>query len=276
MRCAWLLLIAATFVSGDYLSFTKMVSFGDAMSDAGNGAAVISKGAIPSVAYYRGRFSNGPTYNEVIARDLGIPLRSYAVGGATSSDAIAPGYLHHGNATLRVPGLDTQVATYVATSDVADVASTLITLWSGASDEAISDARTSGAAFADAQYDQWVVLAKTGARNLLAVVPPPQTPFLQDYGQRMQANAVVFRLEHGDARLVLYELPALIAGFLLAPASYGFAHGPDDVCCTACMGNAIVCDDPDAYLTWDSAGHPTARVHQLIGADAVAFIKTVF
>lgn len=38
----------------------------------------------PQAPYYNGRWSNGPTWIEVAAMELGVNLNDYAVGGATS------------------------------------------------------------------------------------------------------------------------------------------------------------------------------------------------
>ncbi|KAJ1912150.1 hypothetical protein H4219_005708 [Mycoemilia scoparia] len=58
-----------------------LITFGDSTSDVGNKEAIFGQ-----KAYWRGRFSNGPVWNEYAAQILGLPLVNYAVGGATSSN----------------------------------------------------------------------------------------------------------------------------------------------------------------------------------------------
>lgn len=80
---------------------TQIVIFGDSFSDngassedpwndlpvsstlhAGNGAWKITNHTWPAdPAYYKGRFSNGPTWIEDTAAKLGLQLYDYAVGG---------------------------------------------------------------------------------------------------------------------------------------------------------------------------------------------------
>lgn len=43
----------------------------------------------PQPPYYEGRFSNGPVWIEIAARQLGVSLANYAVGGATTGAVIA-------------------------------------------------------------------------------------------------------------------------------------------------------------------------------------------
>ncbi|KAJ1912293.1 hypothetical protein H4219_005660 [Mycoemilia scoparia] len=57
------------------------IVFGDSLSDNGNKLAIFGQ-----PAYWKGRFSNGPVWNEYAAQILNLPLVNYAVGGATSSN----------------------------------------------------------------------------------------------------------------------------------------------------------------------------------------------
>ena len=43
----------------------------------------------PESPYYEGRWSNGPTWIEVVASSLGISLTDYGAGGATTGSAPA-------------------------------------------------------------------------------------------------------------------------------------------------------------------------------------------
>ena len=68
------------------LDTSHLVVFGDSLSDNGN-LFRLSGGAEPPPPYFDGRFSNGPTYAEQLARLLHVPLQDLAFGGATASDA---------------------------------------------------------------------------------------------------------------------------------------------------------------------------------------------
>ena len=60
--------------------FASLVYFGDSLSDNGNLFRLI--GQPPSPPYFEGRFSNGPTYAEIVPGLLGVTAQNYAFGGA--------------------------------------------------------------------------------------------------------------------------------------------------------------------------------------------------
>lgn len=64
--------------------FSRLIVFGDSMSDNGNVAA--ATGFYPP-APYANRFSNGPVAVEYMASALGLPLIDFAYGGATTGSA---------------------------------------------------------------------------------------------------------------------------------------------------------------------------------------------
>jgi phospholipase/lecithinase/hemolysin len=61
---------------------SRLVVFGDSLSDDGNLFRFTGEPAPP---YWKGRFSNGPTYAEQLAKELGARLDDLAFGGATAS-----------------------------------------------------------------------------------------------------------------------------------------------------------------------------------------------
>ena len=98
---ALFLLFCVSFASLGRESGTKLVIFGDSLSDQGNTYTVTSALGTPTPppqAYWEGRFSNGPIWAEYFAQYLGVRLvassqvRSgkdaegvnFAWGGATS------------------------------------------------------------------------------------------------------------------------------------------------------------------------------------------------
>src|SRR5690242_3414499 len=69
-------------MSQNPLDVSHLVVFGDSLSDNGNLLRLTGEPAPP---YWEGRFSNGPTYAEQLAQELGAKLDDLAVGGATAS-----------------------------------------------------------------------------------------------------------------------------------------------------------------------------------------------
>ncbi|KNE71211.1 hypothetical protein AMAG_20414 [Allomyces macrogynus ATCC 38327] len=73
-------------------SFDRFVAFGDSATDTGNVYALI-KGAWPRSAYFKGRFSNGPTWIEYLVQLVGArELRDFAYGGVTTDNALVQGW----------------------------------------------------------------------------------------------------------------------------------------------------------------------------------------
>lgn len=64
------------------LRYSRIVSFGDSFSDAGNGAWTVSNHTWPADKHYVGhRFSNGKVWVEDLASRLGVPLESFGERG---------------------------------------------------------------------------------------------------------------------------------------------------------------------------------------------------
>ena len=82
--CSFALLMSLLSAAppADAGQFTKLVVFGDSLSDTGNVFAVTHGAVPPSAAYYAGRFSNGPVWPEYLAASLSLPLENFAYGGA--------------------------------------------------------------------------------------------------------------------------------------------------------------------------------------------------
>ncbi|KAF0694033.1 Aste57867_15056 [Aphanomyces stellatus] len=250
----------------------QIVIFGDSITDTGNGAFVISNHTFPSNAYWHGRFSNGPTYIEVVASTLHVPLTSLAVGGATTDNAKVPGTISDlNNSTaivFNIPSVKDQVATYLSrTRPQPD--DTLFTIWVGNN---------------DADYNTALGWNRTGA-DIVTVVPPPlDQPFLTEYNTQLRKLAVAFHGTHGPrVNLGLFDVSAVLADVAATPAAFGFAHTFEDPCCTHnCgsglppQGNATICANPDAYTTFDNEYHPTAAFHRLIAVRPIHFIQKWF
>lgn len=69
-------------MSQNPIDISRLVVFGDSLSDNGNLFRFTRE---PGHPYWEGRFSNGPTYAEQLAQELGAKLDDLAVGGATAS-----------------------------------------------------------------------------------------------------------------------------------------------------------------------------------------------
>jgi Ca2+-binding RTX toxin-like protein len=84
---------------------TSLVFFGDSLTDNGNLFALT--GGFPPPPYVQGRFSNGPTYAEILPWLVGVPAVNVAFGGAEAVTDPTDSPLQ------RATNLDAQLATYL-------------------------------------------------------------------------------------------------------------------------------------------------------------------
>ncbi|KAI9348456.1 hypothetical protein DFJ73DRAFT_960223 [Zopfochytrium polystomum] len=286
--------IVAAVSAASALSVTKIVSFGDSLSDIGTGSVPLTTGngpVIPSDAYYKGHYTNGLTWVENVAHDLNLTLVSYAIGGATTSNKLVQGWLggkfseplRTDGSKVLIPSVEDQVNTYIAANNETTTKNkVLYAIWAGGNDNfdnTLLSLNKSGGYYADAQYAIWTSLVKSGARNLLVVVPVPQTTFDVQYGLQLHLLAAKFLILNPGVRLGLVELPLVFAAIKVDPGLFGFTHPIDEYCCHNCFagieGGASVCSDPDNYLIWDGT-HPTAHTHKIIGDTAKTTVQLLW
>ncbi|KAJ3213233.1 hypothetical protein HDU67_003132 [Dinochytrium kinnereticum] len=264
--------------------------FDDSASDSGRAFNLTKNNgpSIPSNAYFQGRYSDGFTWVEVLTQKTKVALDNYACGGATTSDKFLPSSLGGKfNQPLRsdgtvqiVPGIDTQVAEYLAKPETMNKDSILYVIWGGANDnlnDQLLGLNRTGAFYAKAQYEYWISLAKAGAKNIMIVVPPPNNAFAISYGLELHLQAATFQIKNLNVKVGLLELPLTFLKVTVALALYGFKYGTSERWCVDCysglkpQGNAKVCPDPQSYILWDGT-HPSAATHRIIAKDAEDFI----
>ncbi|OMJ14411.1 Thermolabile hemolysin [Smittium culicis] len=101
-------------------SIERIVVFGDSNVDGGN-VYMLSGKTFPSPPYFEGKFTNGPTWVESLARVLGVSIDNYAYGGATIDNSLVAGTIDlSGNSGLggsgrkkRIPGVKQQILKYL-------------------------------------------------------------------------------------------------------------------------------------------------------------------
>ncbi len=136
--------------SGPASAFSELVVFGDSLSDNGNLyklSDVVSDlfplpglQAVPPLPYYEGRFSNGKVAVEYLSTLLGVPLKNFAVAGATTG-ATNPNFTSLPAVpildALKYTGLSTQVSNYtlaLTLSGTTADSNALYMVWAGAND----------------------------------------------------------------------------------------------------------------------------------------------
>lgn len=283
--------------------FSKIYSFGDSLSDAGN-IYTLSLHTVPAAPYVGGRFTNGPVWVQDLAVQLGLPAPTpsalggtdFAYGGAeTGADPLHP---------LNPADLPSQLAQFTA-SRAAPAPNALYTVSIGANDvfDAIAayPANPSGAI---ADITQAVgneisfisALAAAGARNLAVLNVPDlgKTPSETARGPGVaqvasslsalydaQLSTSLKKLATADhLNLHLVDTFSLLDQGIANPAAFGLTNVTQPVWTgnftNPASGTVVVKGAAqNGYLFFDGI-HPTATGHQLLAAAAhTSLLSTV-
>lgn len=280
-------------------SYSKLVVFGDSLSDPGNAFALTGQFSIqpftliPDAPYARGgmHFSNGKTWAEVLAKDLHLPS-----GPAFRNPRLFSNYAVGGGRARSVTGADLtdQVSLFLGQhNSVADPDALYVILIGG------NDIRDAIAAFqsdptgdTSGQILQAAVtsvagniqsLAAAGAHHFLIGNAPnlALVPAVLQQGALAQFLAQLLSTQYNealdgtvDALASAFSLDVMkldIFGLLQSLVSEPQQIGLTDVTDTCIHPGVIVhavCRDTDDYLFWDGI-HPTHTVHEFIAQTAI-------
>lgn len=283
----WLLMAASITLPAHAAPYSAIYAFGDSLSDNGQSLTGQPNPPSPNVG---GRFSNGPVAVERLADGLAIPLRDYAVSGATTG--LVNTDFGSGN-PLHETGMLRQIDAFAGSLTPAGAdAQGLYVLAGGANDFLIIDP-TDPAAVAQTAFDavsnlQDAVLQLygLGARNFLLALMPDLglTPMAAAFGAASELSLLSeeFNLVLADSfNQLMAALPdAMFIVFDTLEAQRAVvAESPGngitnitDPCFD--MLAATVCSDPNSFFFWDQE-HPTAAVSALVGDRLLAAATAV-
>jgi phospholipase/lecithinase/hemolysin len=300
---------AATAVHADQ-GTTRLVIFGDSLSDPGNfyAAFALSSQApyemVPSAPYTIGghHWTNGPTWAEQLAGMLGSPnsgrpallqpgvFGNYAVGGARAR-ANAPDFPYF--------DLTTQVSSYLAVAGGRADPRAVYVVWLGGNDlrDALAAAgtdptfQTSAGILREAVEStaaNIVALWSAGARVFLVPGVPDlsRAPAVRALGPAAVGGAWQLSVLYNDAesgaldqlvaalpgiRIIRLDTFALLDSASSNPGAYGLADGTTPCLRFYVVAHAI-CEEPEEMLFWDGI-HPTTAGHHLVAAAARAALR---
>lgn len=253
--------------------YDRVVVFGDSLSDNGN----LPVGA-PPPPYFGGRFSNGPTWVELLGFTLAHPGGNvngsidYAFGGARTDGQLSP------------PGMPVQLSMYTGAGGTFH-GGDLVTVWGGANDifQALPAASVSADPFG-AMNTSGVTAANnisglvntiaTGGAGTILVPNLPKLSFtpqflsspaaaLADTGQnafnaRLLTNLRTQAAAHPNTNIILMDVYTLQVVATASPAAFGFTNVTQ-----SCFNGVTVCSTPNTYFYWDGV-HPTAAGHAML------------
>lgn len=262
---------------------TKVVAFGDSLSDTGNTAARLAQAGVisPAEPYFQGRFSNGPMAVEVMADRLGVPLEAYGYGGAKTG---VDNRITSAGPLLAGTGVQGQITTYLTQQGGVLDASALYVVWAGGND--FFDApvpATINTAVANLVKDV-SLLYGAGARQFLVPTLPDMgtTADAIAKGDTVIAGAHALSMAfNGALTQSMNQLAAASPGAsiqvyevnnVLNTVRNGYVKAGGNVTNACWSGNytgfadanGTLCANPSAYYLWDQV-HPTAAVHRYMG-----------
>lgn len=266
-------------------TYSRLVVFGDSLSDNGNLYAATFNTQPTSPPYFQGRFSNGPVFTELFGFNAGrsaagAPVTgsiNYAYGGARTDSSAFP------------PGMRNQLLTYTGAGGVFG-RNDLVTVVGGANNifQAVPAASVAldpvGAirpvALAAAADINFIVndIATRGAGTILvgnlpslAVTPQfNQGPFaaaapLAEFGattfnSTLLSSLMITAAARPGTNIILLDLYKVGSTLAANPGLFGLTNARD-----VCFNGVTVCANPDSFLYWDSV-HPTAAGNRLLAA----------
>jgi outer membrane lipase/esterase len=288
--------------------FSRVVSFGDSLSDAGNiglapGAAGGLGGAFgPSQSFTT---NPDPVMVELLARYFGYANgpslaggTNFAWGGACARPASAAPCTNNPNPVTR---LDAQIGSGL-TGGVADPRA-LYTVWMGANDlfgaipvwasnpaTASANASVGGIPVAQAVVGQVGRLQAAGARYIvvlnlpdLGVTPQFSSGPAAAAGPLASLATVSFNgaLSQGLSQLGTGVIPVNVFGLVnevrANPAAFGFTNVTGVACTTSssilCTPNSLAAPNANNTYLFADGVHPTGAAHRLLAEVAVATIN---
>jgi len=272
--------------------FTSLVIFGDSLSDVGN-IASSSFDIYPGKYYYEDRFSNGAVWVESLATGLGLPatMRSTLTGGDNFAYGGAQTSGTGGIEGIAIRDIDEQVTQYLGARTVDPTA--LYVVFAGSND--FIGGQTNVAVPAARLETDLSRLIAAGARNFIV----PNLPLL-GYTPRFNGNATtaatynarteqfnaamdvkLLDLSDDAAGLAFFRLDvaSLFADAIANPAKFGLtnvtaAAAPGLTPGASTYNTSLIAPNANEHLFWDDL-HPTATVHSILAARALALVDGV-
>ncbi len=288
LKINFALIVALACLLGQVLTqagatpFSRIVVFGDSLSDTGNFYHRTGN-SLPPAPYAGGRFSNGPLWIEYLAEDLGmelVPGDNYAVGGATTGhDNTNDGVLG-----LTYPGLQDEIGSFLETLGPGGAdPEALYVVWAGANDFFVVLAsggdpavliRNGVSNTLHAIQSLWAA----GARHILVLNVPDLgiTPYGRGSGFGASITYLSASYNHflgtGLQALAQAGIPTIqvdafstLQLMVNSPEQFGFTNVTVPLLPVLLGGG-----NPDSaeFVFWDAV-HPTTRAHEVLEGEVV-------
>ncbi len=291
--------------------FSRVIVFGDSLIDSGNVQALSlqfgEEDPTPAaLGYYQGRFTNGPTYADLLSQRLTgeelTPTFPYPAPGGAPPEARNLNFGYGGAQVIQgadpVPDVAEQVAAYAALPAAGDP-NALYIINIGGNDlfQVIAEGFPSTtpdylASITARIADQVALLDQIGARHILVTSAPPVQgvplynglPADEQAEVRAGARAIADQFDllllaalndlELEAKLSVFDYLDLYDAFVLDPTAFGFPAGVDikNSCLTVQTPSPDI--DCSNFLFFDDM-HPTAEAHAVIAREIAALVLPV-
>ncbi len=252
---------------------TRIVAFGDSLSDTGNVFAATGR---PLAPYYQGRYSNGPVWVESLASRLGVPAPAPSLTGGTNN-AWGGAETGTGTSPSGTPNIRTQAASWL--SGHTPTAAELYTVWGGGND--FLNGQTNPAVPANNLAAAVTALANAGARQFLVpnlpqlgftpagqALPPAQRDALNAltlaFDSQLTAALNQVQASTPGVQIFRLDIDQLFIDVRANPSQFGFTNVTQSALAAGVVSG-------QGYLFWDDI-HPTTAAHQIIGDRAFAAV----
>jgi outer membrane lipase/esterase len=292
-RRLWLAAVSALALGVAPTAAQSVIAFGDSLSDNGNLFAVTGGRTPVSPPYFAGRFSNGPTFSEIVAGGPmqtagafalgGVPIdfsadQNYAFGGARTDSAVdvppgiptqidlfqaRGGRFSPGDLVLLNGGPNNVFQAFAAVARGADPATIGAASLAAAGDLATSAdrlARLGAPTLAVINMPDLGATPRLGADPLVANLASQATSaFNASLSSRIDAVAAA----NPGTNLYLVDIVPLLRDAIDDPGRYGFTN-VTQACISVPTCAAGSREVQNGYLYFDDV-HPTAPGHELFG-----------
>ena len=283
---------ASVVIPAHSAPFTSLVIFGDSLSDVGN-IASSSFDIYPGKYYYEDRFSNGAVWVESLATGLGLPATkrstlpggdNFAYGGAQTTGTGFP-------EGIAIRDVDEQVTQYLNQRTIDPTA--LYVVFAGSND--FINGQTNVATPANRLATDLSRLITAGARNFLvpnlallggtprfngnATTAAAFNTRTEQFNATMDAKLLDLADDATGLAFFRLDVASLFAEAIATPSKFGLANVTDAAAPGLEPGDSsyntsLIAPNASQYLFCDDL-HPTAAVHSILAARALALVDGV-